>query len=111
MIGGGCVPTWTNAGKAAASSAASAATPRVTSDSSKNAVSAQVCQPRKKRQRELYEPADRVYRCKLPRFVGALYLDGKVATRPSAPPHPFEQSAIQIDPAVLLVGNRDRCTK
>jgi hypothetical protein len=39
------MPTWTNAGKIAASSAASAATPHTTSASSKNGFSTQVCQP------------------------------------------------------------------
>src|ERR1700690_2415336 len=47
-IGGVCEPTWTSVGRAAASSAASATTPRVTLTSLKNAFSAQVCQPRKK---------------------------------------------------------------
>src|SRR3954452_8490102 len=47
-IGGGYVPTWTSAGKAAANSDASAAIRRTTSASSRNAVFRQVCQPRKK---------------------------------------------------------------
>src|SRR3954447_18936132 len=44
-IGGGYVPTWTSAGKAAANSDASAAIRRTTSASSRNAVFRQVCQP------------------------------------------------------------------
>src|SRR3954447_8909822 len=48
MIGSGCVPTWTSAGKAAASSDASDVTPPGISVNSKNAVSPQVCQCRKK---------------------------------------------------------------
>src|SRR4051794_39455350 len=47
-IGGGCVPTWTSAGKAVANSDASAAIRRTTSASSRNAVFRQVCQPSKK---------------------------------------------------------------
>jgi hypothetical protein len=45
MIGDDCVLTWTNAGKAAASSDASAVTPPTSSTSLKSAVSTQVCQP------------------------------------------------------------------
>src|SRR5262249_821451 len=44
-IGGGCVPTWISAGKAAASSDASAVTPPRISAGSRNALSTQVCQP------------------------------------------------------------------
>src|SRR5690349_21032012 len=63
MIGGGCVPTWTSAGKAAACSDASDVTPPSISVSSKYAVSPQVCQRRKKQlpaaadhERTLIEP-------------------------------------------------------
>src|SRR5262245_44397636 len=44
MIGEGCVPSWTSAGKAAASSDAFAAIPRSTSASLRNAYFRQVCQ-------------------------------------------------------------------
>src|SRR5262245_18642593 len=44
-IGGDCVPSWTSAGKAAASSGASAVTPPSTSASLKNGFSTQVCYP------------------------------------------------------------------
>src|SRR5512135_2383102 len=47
-IGGGCGPNWTSAGKRVASSDASVVTPPNSSANSRNAVSTQVCHPRKK---------------------------------------------------------------
>src|SRR4051794_371817 len=47
-IGGGCGPNWTSAGKRGASSDASVVTPPNSSANLRNAVSTQVCHPRKK---------------------------------------------------------------